>query len=918
MPTTCFLKSKTSLAGQVAEFLLQGHGYDLSDCEVWIPTAGAGRRIRRSLAQTGVLSPKFLQPMQALLPDGAPMASRIEREGVWAQVLAAADPGFLEPLFPDPRVVSSESARLKSAGILCDLCDLLAEAGWNPASSVVHKICEADADRWEVLAELHRQALRFFRRLGLMDPNEVRLARIENPSRSANLKRLVIACIPDLPLAAQRYAEALESCGVRVEVLVWLPIEAGGGFDAWGRPDPQQWASCRIPVEDSQIVIARSPAEEASAAMDFVAQADSPGDYALVLADTKLSPSFRAEIDRRGGNAFSPDGQNLENSEASILVLEWSRFQGSLDLRVLRRLCELPCFARLLSSGGAPTEILAACEHLIAVALLSDFDQARSYAAESFAPESDKTGARQLVRSFVEKVESLLPISAQNLIPRAWRGGGEGLDLARRIAKLHAGIEASPAFRDWPEGVPAAFARAVRAESDFAVSEVGDVELLGWLEAPWIEAERLGVCGCVEGSLPSRVDGHAFLPDSARQALGLTHNASRLARDAYLLQALLGSRSPADLQFSFSRFDQEGGPSLPSSLLLRCSDEILPGRVLKTFGEIPAPATRPARSNNWRWSLPDDLRLRVEKMSPTDFREYLACPFRFYLKKVLRLDEFHSNAREMDALSFGSIVHSALEMFGKENPLESDAVKIERQILANLEVVVREHFGAKPSPAVRIQVEAAKVRLRAFASVQAAEFAKGWRIVSVERKLESTGDAILSIGPLPLSGKIDRIERNEQTGAWRVMDYKTYAQSKTPAKSHFGPPSAVDWLHSAQIPIGGKTKSWIDLQLPLYLKILGHWHGEDLGESTASTAYFILSADPAETSVQEFVELDPAAWNSAMACAEDVAARVSKGIFWPPGNVSSRWQDPFQALFTNGKPENCIDPATIRFLEGRP
>ena len=914
MPTTCFLKSKTSLASQVAEFLLRGGSNDLSDTEVWIPTAGAARRIRCALAETGVLSPRFCQPMQALLPEGLPLASRIEREGVWAQVLAASTPDFLEPLFPDPRVVSSEAARLKSAGVLCDLCDLLAEAGLNPASPPVHNACQADSERWEVLAELHSRSLRFFRRLGLLDPNEARLAEIENPTRPSSLRRLVIACIPDLSLVAQRYAEALDRAGVRVEVLVWLPTEAPGGFDSWGRPDPQEWAACRLPVEESQISISRSPADEARLALDFLLQSKIPGDYALVLANAAGSASIRAEIDRRGGHAFLPDGKNLENTEPAALVSEWARFQETLDLRVLRRLCELPAFIRLLSFGSPQSRALAACDYLIAEALLADFEQARSFASEPFDEQRDKKRIRILVREFVENVEALLPLPAQELIPRSWRGGGEEIELARRISKIHAEIKSSPVFRNWAEGVLPAFARAVRSESDFAISQPGDVELSGWLEAPWIDAERLAVCGCVEGVLPARVDGHAFLPDSTRQALGLAHNASRFARDAYLFHSLLSSRNASDLQFSFSRFDQEGSPLLPSSLLLRCSDEMLPERVLKTFGDLEAPARGPMRRSQWKWKLPADLRVRAAKLSPTDFREYLACPFRFYLKKILRLENYDSSAREMDPLSFGSIVHSALEVFGRENSHESIASKIERQILANLDAVVREHFGAKPSPAVRIQVEAAKVRLRSFAQVQAAEFAKGWRIISVERKLE-VGE-MLGIGPLPLSGKIDRIERNEITGAWRVLDYKTYPQSKTPAKTHFGPASAVDWLPSAQIQIGGKAKSWIDLQLPLYLKILHHWHGADFSETSPVAGYFNLSADPSETSVNEFVELDPVVLASAIRCAEDVAGRVAAGNFWPPAQSSSRWDDPFQPIFTNGKPEECIDAETIQFLKG--
>ena len=86
MPETIFLKQAGSLASQVAEALLRG-GQDLSKVEVWIPTAGAGRRIRRSMAEKGVLSPRFTQPMRAILPENRRIAERFEREGAWARVL---------------------------------------------------------------------------------------------------------------------------------------------------------------------------------------------------------------------------------------------------------------------------------------------------------------------------------------------------------------------------------------------------------------------------------------------------------------------------------------------------------------------------------------------------------------------------------------------------------------------------------------------------------------------------------------------------------------------------------------------------------------------------------------------------------------------------------------------------------------
>lgn len=765
MPETIFLKTQADLAEHVADHLLKDGGRDLSRVEVWIPTAGAGRRIRRALAERGVLSPRFTQPMRALLPDRVRLAERFEREAAWARVLVDADADFLEPLFSNANL-ETERARLKSGGVLCDLCDLLAEAGLSPDHDRLAEVCAEDSERWTVLSELYARYGAVLEKHGLTDPNEARFAEIASPTRAAGLSRLVIACIPDVPLAAQRYAEAIEKRGVGIEALVWLPAELSGGFDAWGRPRPEEWRDCFLAVDSRQIRVARSLEDEARMALDFAVSSKNAGDYAVVLADTNLGSAFRSEIESRGGRAFLPEGGRLDLSEAGMLALEWLRFQSSRELRGLRRLLELPRFSRVLRGDSAlkSDEALAACDHLIGEAVLSDFAQAKAYASVPFDEAKDKRKRRAMARVLVELVEALLPESLGDLLSKAWRFGGEGLEAARKVVGLHKTLSLSPIYHDGNPDIDAAFSRALKAEAVFESSELGDVELSGLLEAPWTRAARLVLCGCVEGCLPSLVNGHPFLPDSKRHALGLADNSSRFARDAYLLQCLLLSRPAGEFSISFSRFDAEGSPSLPSSLLLRCEEEDLPDRALQLFKNLPGGGSRSRRENNWKWNLPERLRGKVEKISPTDFSEYLACPFRYYLKKARWLDAFTPDAREMDAKRFGILVHEALERFGQQTPNESDPERIEDLVFGHLEAIVHTLFGPAPSPAVRIQIEAARMRLRGFARVQAQEIAEGWRIVEVERKLDADAENPLRIGSLKFSGKIDRIEKKRPDG----------------------------------------------------------------------------------------------------------------------------------------------------------
>ena len=99
-----------------------------------------------------------------------------------------------------------------------------------------------------------------------------------------------------------------------------------------------------------------------------------------------------------------------------------------------------------------------------------------------------------------------------------------------------------------------------------------------------LSVPHLVVGGLNDGRVPEAIVGDAFLPESLRTRLGLKTNATRLARDAYLLQALASSREKGGrLDLFFGKRSLVGEPLRPSRLLLHCADEILPGRVAFLF-----------------------------------------------------------------------------------------------------------------------------------------------------------------------------------------------------------------------------------------------------------------------------------------------------------------------------------------------
>lgn len=890
---------------------------DLSDMLLVAPTRQAGRRLREALAAYAAGRGQAVFPPRVVMPESlasldAPasgVASRSESLLAWAEVLRSVSLDTFREVFPvdPPQRGFAWAARL--AREFQRLQTTLAENGLR-MGDVARRAGEdfPEAERWRQLGALEARYDGVLAKRGLRDAQAVKIETATRPHLPENIRRIVVAGTPDpLPLAMR--VLALFAQQAPVDVLVTGPAdeEAHTLFDEWGRPRADVWGTRVFQFDDFErhVRLLPDPAAQAEAIVSCASEYKTPGGRLGVgVADAEILPSLENGLARAEVPAFNPEGRPYRREALHTLLGALAEFASEASFVATATLMRCPDVLRWL--GGDAARLLAALDELREAHLPATLAAARAHArkSERWASLSHALDRLHRLRAtltdgafFACVREALIEIFRERRFNLATPDDARAVEAAQAWAEVLVELEAAAerfpglAANEWWELALRAFGDSQR----FDDKPEGAVELQGWLELLWDDAPHLIVAGLNDGRVPDAVVGDAFLPETLRGRLGLKTNAARFARDAYLLQALAAFRAEGRgrLDLLFGKTSGAGDPLRPSRLLLLCDDAELPDRVAFLFRALDQRRPNPA----WRraWKLVPRVDAKIERLSVTSFRDYLKCPFRFYLKRGLRMDAVDPHKAELDAMDFGNLCHAALEAMGRpDSPMRdcTDADTLRRFLLEEFERAAREIYGDTPVLPLVVQLESARQRLSKLAEVQARERAEGWVI----QRTEQTFD--LEIDGMVVRGKIDRIDRNELTGQVRVLDYKTSDKPVTPREAHVRNQKRTETDESlpdfARFLDGDKAQVWVDLQLPLYLEALAGEFGREL-----VCGYFNLPKAASETGVSLWTEYNPALHAEAMRCAKGVIDAVKARRFWPPAELPAEW-DEFAALFTQG------------------
>jgi len=939
----------------VAEFLAEryclGQDWDLSRVIVVTPGTRAGNRLLEimvdlasqrklsfrppTITTEGRLPERLYQPKREL-------ASELVQQLTWMKVLRQMPHEKRRHLLPFPPAETDATSWLQLSELMQRLHQELAADGLD-FSDVLHSASKMEGfnerPRWQTLVALQKAYLEQLDALDLWDLQTARLVAIDYEEFHTDNDVVLVGTV-DLNRAMRKI---LDQIADRTTALIHAPAELASAFDQYGCLIQQHWCEAPINLQDEQIQRVDGPAEQAEAVTQWMATlADKyrAEDVIVGVPDSGLVPQLQRQLAQCGVESRWIEGQRVaETGPYRLLqaVGRYSELRRFDDLAELARHVDVQHWLqRQLKQLEAPAidPIVALdeyyCDHLPtrleAERLARELETATEEAKlhdNSYNVRTRDVVATVLatVRAIEELVQELpdhpqplsdwadalrgviVTVYADRQIDRTRPADRYLFETCRKINDRLGALSELPKSVEPVLPLGTALELVLRPLSrDFIApaAQTNAVELLGWLELVMDDAPALAVTTFNDGFVPQSASADAFLPNRLRQKLGLLDNDRRYARDAYALSALAHSRKT--LKLIVAHRDAQNNPLAPSRLLFATDPETVARRALRLFAPLESSGMRrslwpeakhPPRISQFVIPQPKPCDRPIDRLSVTQFKSYLACPYRFYLRHVLRLESITDSAVELDAAMFGDLVHYALQEFGRaddkirHSTSEDVLIGYLNDRLSRLaHARYGEHLGR---PAIRVQIEQARARLKAFARWQAERTASGWRIAYSEdfnRRLSASFD--VDGQPLTLQGRIDRIDVHPKTGAYLILDYKTSDSANSPEKAH-----------------RKRDGQWVDLQLPLYRHLLSDVSIDDgppldlsdpeERDRQVQLGYINLPKDVDHVGLQ-LAEWDASLLREADDTAREVVRKIRKEIFWPPSEVPPAFSEDLAAI----------------------
>ncbi len=504
---------------------------------------------------------------------------------------------------------------------------------------------------------------------------------------------------------------------------------------------------------------------------------------ALVAQDRLVARRVRALLERAGVLVCDETGWTMSTLAVSTVLMRWlDALQSDFYYLDLLDLLKSP-FIFSDQSADFRKQAVYQIEQLVrkqgvASRLDAFFDMARGK-AEAEAALTRLRKAQGALRRSSDTLSGWLKSLDESL---------SMLGVLLGLSADEAGTQLLQALQSWQQELAGDAARFSRAEwrrwlahqldrHTFRDDAIESTVLITHLAATrWRSFDAVLLLGADALHLPGADKGSLWFNDAVRATLGLPTNGVRLAQQRDDLFSLLAMNGTLLATWQASK---NGEPNLLSPHLemlraqhrLAFGDDLMDGELGEIINQssVRSPQSsildpqssvcmpRPVVLGN----------LIPNRISPSGYNSLVACPYQYFARHVLYLNELDEVREALEKRDYGEWVHVILHRFHEEFPVLEEKKKDELRLA--MEQISSEVFA----PAVARDYLARAWILRwqqaipAYLDFQLESEKQGWRYQGGEMQFD-----LNLADDLTLHGRLDRVDATRE-GIKRVLDYKT-------------------------------------------------------------------------------------------------------------------------------------------------
>ncbi|MBF0409195.1 MAG: PD-(D/E)XK nuclease family protein [Candidatus Riflebacteria bacterium] len=897
--------------------------WDLSEVSIFFASSRSARRLRELLAERAeserllMLLPRFytMGELPELFYEAEKaIAGKIVSILARMQSLEDTPPEIVSAVFPEYSSESSTQQRMSISTFLNNLATEIS-SGLISFEVACEKLSEKipafpDENRWKALHLLQCKYLEILEKNGFYDLNDARMQILECKRKIKTLSgQFYLACLPELSYMQKRFIKLSEDSFIP---LVFAPEEYKNYFDDMGSIFPEKWAAETIQIDPENLSIVENSARQAHEILSLLSGMTSSNllkditadRITISLGDEKNGPLMEKYLELAGLPVHPASGIPLCQTSPALLIMTIAEYVSKYDYKSLATLIRHPALEYSLKCTDNPVEMLDKF-------IVSHIPDEINF-EDPFLKTDDGLKIKDLVLQVngLVYIDKYMKMPINSWAPKIWKILGrlffpDGTIISQLNVSYETFSEMKKALEHfWKTKNSASFIpeitfyealslliRLMSEQASPVATETSGIEMLGWLETPLDDAPLLFITSFNEGMIPQNIDFDPFLTDGVRSILGLSNNTFRYARDKANFKSILSSRT---VRLLAARTGLRGESLAPSRIILSVQDNMLPEVIQKFYpkekivqgGDLWKPLKTsetisflvPFPGNHIDPNTGKIQGKNDDTYNVTEFRDYLNCPYRYYLKHILKLKLVNDRINEMDAMIYGNFLHKILENFSASKVIRStDSSEIFNFLKNEAEVLFISNFGNEASVILNAQLDTTLKRLEFFASVQS-ELAAGDWVIRNDFS-EAPGEAFLEVDgkKARICGRIDRIDEHPKEG-FRLYDYKTFDECRTPNEKHL------------------QSREFVDLQLPLY-KLLAENNGIN---RNIGLGYFCIPGKFDENPIK-MAKWSDEFLSNAYEKAKEVIRNIRNGVFWPPR--SEILDDEFSDLSL----EKCLD-----------